>query len=469
MWKKRIQSRLFALHILTALVTSLLLPGCSSGKSAANRYPTTAGTTGSTDAYSGSSTITWATTGGRSQSGGGDAGSVSANGGVGNSGGAISTSDLALPAPRLGDDSHPVPKALSQRRSTRAFSTAQLSMTQQSEIVWSAFGVNRPGDGKRTAPSAYNCQDIDLLLLTSSGVFAYNATGHALTLRSTSDLRGQLGTTYATAPLTIVYVSNQDRIRGSDKVTYGYMHTGLIGTNVYLYAAYESLPVVIRSDTPSGLSRSLNLTNSQVITLVQTIGLAEGQTNASGTAFKEGSLIAPRTTSHPILKALLNRKSATGYASTALSEQVLGEVLWSGFGVNRAGGHRTAPSAFNCQDVDIYVALASGAYRYDAPSHALRKVANTDLRSTIDASNASAPLMLVFVSNYAKISNTADQARYSAAHTGFIAQNVSVYAASENLAAKVYEGIGDNDSVRTALQLTSTQHIKLYQTVGVQP
>lgn len=408
-------------------------------------------------------------------------GTTSANGGASNTGGSGGTkttsgragsstalSDILLPRPRLTDDAHPVLKALGARQSTRAFSTAELSNVQQSEIIWAAFGVNRT-DNRRTAPSAWNCQDIELYLATSAGVFKYNAIEHSSVQVSSLDVRRQFGSPYDTAPLTIVYVSSQSKIPAEDKVRYSYVHTGLIGMNVYLYAAYENLPVVIRSDVPSALALSLNLANDQVITLVQTVGLASGQSNALGVPFQAGSFVTPRNTTHPILKALKNRKSASGFASTALTEQTLGEVLWAGFGVNRTDGRRTAPTAHNYQDIDIYAAMASGVYRYDAINHVLKAISRVDVRPLISTSYSGAPLTLVYVSDYSKISSTADQARYSAAHAGFVAQNVNAYAASENLAAKVYESINDQNGLLAALQLASHQRIKLIQTVGAPP
>ena len=383
---------------------------------------------------------------------------------------ADAASSITLPAPRLTDDAHPVLEALSRRQSTREFSAAELSTTQQSEIVWAAFGVNRPADGnKRTAPSAWNCQDIDPYLVTSAGVFKYNASQHALYLVSATDVRDQLGAPYSTAPLTLVYVSTQSKIPSTDKTRYSYLHTGLIGMNVYLYAAYENLPVVIRSDVPSGFTQSLSLTSDQAITLVQTIGLPSDQSNPDGVPFQAGSLVAPRTSSHPMLIALMNRKSASGFAAAALTDQVLGEVLWSGFGVNRPDGKRTAPSAYNYQDIDIYALMASGAYRYDATNHALTLVSATDARPLASAAYASAPVTLIFVSNYSKILSAGDQERYASADTGFIAQNVNAYCASEGLAAKVYESLVDPNTLQTTLQLTGDQHMVLAQTVGPSP
>lgn len=73
----------------------------------------------------------------------------------------------------------------------------------------------------------------------------------------------------------------------------------------------------------------------------------------------------------PLMEALAKRQSSREFARDALPMQVLSNLLWAAYGVNRPGGGRTAPSALNCQEIDVFVAPPSGAYRYDAAAHAL--------------------------------------------------------------------------------------------------
>ena len=80
------------------------------------------------------------------------------------------------------------------------------------------------------------------------------------------------------------------------------------------------------------------------------------------------------------MEALARRQSSREFARDALPMRVLSDLLWAAYGVNRGGGGRTAPSALNCQEVDVFVALPGGAYRYDATAHALQLVAASDLR-----------------------------------------------------------------------------------------
>src|SRR5512145_2312749 len=130
----------------------------------------------------------------------------------------------------------------------------------------------------------------------------------------------------------------------------------------------------------------------------------------------------------PVLFTLSGRASATSFFSAELSPQALSEILWAGFGVNRPaeGNRRTAPSAHNYQDIDVYLATSNGAFRYDAPNHSLVLVSATDVRASVWGSGsypATAPVTLVFVSN----TGTGVTLRQRYAHTGLIAMNVAVY------------------------------------------
>ncbi len=107
----------------------------------------------------------------------------------------------------------------------------------------------------------------------------------------------------------------------------------------------------------------------------------------------------------PLMEALAKRQSSREFAPEALPMQVLSDLLWAAYGVNRDGGGRTAPSALNCQEVDVFVALPAGAYRYDATAHALHLVAGSDLRSITGYQDFvdEAALDLVFVADHARM------------------------------------------------------------------
>ena len=170
-----------------------------------------------------------------------------------------------------------------------------------------------------------------------------------------------------------------------------------------------------------------------------------------------------------VLAALKERKTTRNISAKELPPQTLSNLLWAAFGVNRPDGRRTAPSARNWQDMDIYVAMADGLHLYDAKAHALKQVLAEDLRGATGSQPfvAEAPVDLVYVSDLAKTGNASaeDRLLYGGAHTGFISQNVYLYCASEGLAT-VVRGLVDRAALAKRMQLRPDQRITLAQTVG---
>mgnify|MGYP000604028467 CR=1 FL=1 len=172
----------------------------------------------------------------------------------------------------------------------------------------------------------------------------------------------------------------------------------------------------------------------------------------------------------PLMQALKARHSTREFGSKPLSQQVLSNLLWAASGVNRPGsGARTAPSAHDWREIDVYLTMADGAYRYDAPTHALVKVAAGDIRHLAGVQEfvASVPLNLVYVADLKRMNEASaeDKAFYSATDTGFIAQNVYLYCASAGLAV-VVRGLIDREALGAALGLRRHQRIILAQSVG---
>jgi SagB-type dehydrogenase family enzyme len=171
----------------------------------------------------------------------------------------------------------------------------------------------------------------------------------------------------------------------------------------------------------------------------------------------------------PLMQVLNARKTTREFSPEKLSPQVLSDLLWAAFGVNRPDGRRTAPSAMNSQEIDIYVAVAEGVYLYDARPHALKPVVAGDLRAATGGQDfvRSAPLNLVYVADFARMGGAPEQEKvfYSAADSGFIGQNVYLYCASEGLGA-VIRGTVDRPALAKALKLRPEQRILLAQTVG---
>jgi len=171
----------------------------------------------------------------------------------------------------------------------------------------------------------------------------------------------------------------------------------------------------------------------------------------------------------PLMQAFKHRKTSRSFSERPLPQQVLSNLLWAAFGVNRPDGHRTAPSARNWQEIDVYVATAEGLFRYDASAHALLQLSTEDLRAKAGVQDfvATAPVNLVYVADMKKVNAAAgdDATMYSGADCGFIAENVYLYCASEGLAVVVRAMI-DRPGLAKAMRLRPDQRIILSQTVG---
>ena len=171
----------------------------------------------------------------------------------------------------------------------------------------------------------------------------------------------------------------------------------------------------------------------------------------------------------PLMEALSKRRSSREFSPDPLPLPVLSGLLWAAYGVNRPDGGRTAPSALNAQEVDVYVTLPSGAYRYDAAAHVLRLVAGSDVRQVTGYQDFvdDAALDLVFVADYThtRLVPVAQRESYASVAAGAITQNVYLYAASNGLATVIRAWI-DRAAIAEALGLAHDQQVLLAQTVG---
>ena len=171
----------------------------------------------------------------------------------------------------------------------------------------------------------------------------------------------------------------------------------------------------------------------------------------------------------PLMQVLHDRKSTRSFSGQKLPEQVLSNLIWASFGINRADGRRTAPSASNRQEVDIYVIMPEGIYLYDAKEHVLNPVAAGDFRAQAGTQDwvKEAPVNLVYVADTAKMGKGTDEqkALTYGADTGFISQNAYLYCASEGLATVVRASV-DREALAKTLKLRPEQKIVLAQTVG---
>ena len=171
----------------------------------------------------------------------------------------------------------------------------------------------------------------------------------------------------------------------------------------------------------------------------------------------------------PLMEALARRHSAREFASSELPLSVLSDLLWAANGVNRPEGGRTAPSALNAQEIDLYLALPSGAYLYDPDEHALRLVAGADLRRVTGYQDFvdEAPVDLVFVADHGRMKLVPAHLResYASVAAGAVSQDVYLFCASSGLATVIRAWI-DRDAIADALGLNHDQQVLLSQTVG---
>ncbi|TVR69207.1 MAG: SagB/ThcOx family dehydrogenase [Marinilabiliales bacterium] len=176
-----------------------------------------------------------------------------------------------------------------------------------------------------------------------------------------------------------------------------------------------------------------------------------------------------RTGGMPLFEALDKRQSMRSFSSRELSGRDLSNVLWAAFGMNRDDGRRTAPSARNWQQFDIYLIMAGGWYLYEPREHVLVKKGDEDLRQYAGSQDfvATAPVNLIFVSDHDRMSGASPENKefHSATDVGFISQNVYLYCASEGLAT-VVRGLLDRDLLKELMNLGPSQHVILGQTVG---
>jgi nitroreductase len=182
---------------------------------------------------------------------------------------------INLPAPQK-TGGMPLMEALAKRSTARTFATNELSPQQISSLLWAACGVNRP-DGKRTAPSAMDRQEMDLYVLLKQGAYVYSATSNKLELVAAEDIR-VLGGTQAfvkDAPLTLVFVADLAKQGGNTETAREFAHddVGFISQNVYLFCASEGLVTGVRAFVDrQALGGKLKLRPDQLIVLAQSVG-----------------------------------------------------------------------------------------------------------------------------------------------------------------------------------------------------
>lgn len=189
---------------------------------------------------------------------------------------AVADTAIDLPAPRR-EGGQPLLQALSLRRSIREFSERPLPKQVLSDLLWAAFGINRPS-GDRTAPYWRHVMVIDVFAAMADGVWLYEPKRHALLPHLGADIRADTGLQafVAKAPLNLVYVAHGERmqdISAEERRLYASVDAGFIGQNVYLFCASEGLATVFRAAIDyEKLAGMMQLGAGQFVTFAQTVG-----------------------------------------------------------------------------------------------------------------------------------------------------------------------------------------------------
>ena len=216
--------------------------------------------------------------------------------------------------------------------------------------------------------------------------------------------------------------------------------------------------------------------------------LLKGTEKMADTAKTDWGLQLPAPSSDPddpIVAMFESRKTTRDIDPAPLPMEILSKLLWSAFGVNRKVGPfgapgRTAGSASNSQEIDLYVALADGAYRYDALNCRLALVTHSDLRASAlppgqQDITATAPVQLIYVVDLHRLTHTVGfeepglhdpeiQKSYYYVDTGLIAENVYLFAAAYGFAAWFHNC--DRASLAQSLALRAEQRVLFAQSVG---
>jgi SagB-type dehydrogenase family enzyme len=190
----------------------------------------------------------------------------------------VPSPDVLILPPAQQGGGKPLYEALKDRRSTREFSDQALPVEMLSNLLWAAFGINRPDTRGRTAPSAHDWEEIDLYVALERGLFVYDPDYHLLRNWLARDVRAQTGlqSFVAEAPVNLVYVADLSRMvqaSPQELAQYPGPDAGFIAQNVYLFCAAEGLATVVRGmlDRPA-LAALIGLSSRQQIILAQSVG-----------------------------------------------------------------------------------------------------------------------------------------------------------------------------------------------------
>ncbi len=185
---------------------------------------------------------------------------------------------VKLPKPNL-NRAGTVMKALADRHSTREYASKALSLTDLSDLLWAANGINRPESGKRTAPSAMDKRDVDVYVILPGGSYLYDAKNHQLSLVSEGDYRDAVASNQEfvkSAPVCLVLVSDVSRFGDAQKAQnqmMGALDVGIVSQNISLFCSSAKLATVPRAWMDvARLKKVLKLKDSQIPMMNHPVG-----------------------------------------------------------------------------------------------------------------------------------------------------------------------------------------------------
>ena len=188
---------------------------------------------------------------------------------------------IDLPAPAM-EGGKSLMQALKDRQTIRDYSDQVLPKQTLANLLWAAWGINRPQSGGRTAPHWHNVYALDIYLAMADGIWRYEPESHRIVFHMGGDLRAQTTTGQpfvATAPLNLVYALDTSKLFGtteSEKIAAAAACVAMVGENVYLYCASAGLATVFRQSVPGeALAKALQLPPAQIIQFAQTVGFSK--------------------------------------------------------------------------------------------------------------------------------------------------------------------------------------------------
>ena len=191
---------------------------------------------------------------------------------------AAETAPAIIELPQPSADGMSLMQALKQRQSVREYADREIAPQDLSNLLWAAFGVNRPEEGKRTAPSGSNRQEIEVYAVFKTGIYHSDAAKHRLELTAEGDHRALTGRGFAaTAPLNLLFMADTDKTgpgaKAGEANTVSYVDVGYISQNVYLYCASAGMGTVARGGwNQDALIEVMKIKPAYICVLGQSVG-----------------------------------------------------------------------------------------------------------------------------------------------------------------------------------------------------